>query len=169
MAKRYPVRVKVNGVEYERSVEGRRLLSDFLREDLELTGTHVGCEHGACGACTALLNGQSILSCLVLAVQVDGAEILTVEGVADEAKLHPIQEAFWENHALQCGFCTPGMILSALALLKENPRPTEEEIRVGISGHICRCTGYVNIVKAIQTAAEKMAETSQTKGTVQNV
>ncbi|MBI2986390.1 MAG: (2Fe-2S)-binding protein [Deltaproteobacteria bacterium] len=169
MAKRYPVRVKVNGVEYERSVEGRRLLSDFLREDLELTGTHVGCEHGACGACTALLNGQSILSCLALAVQVDGAEILTVEGVADEAKLHPIQEAFWENHALQCGFCTPGMILSALALLKENPRPTEEEIRVGISGHICRCTGYVNIVKAIQTAAEKMAETSQTKGTVQNV
>jgi len=169
MAKRYPVRVKVNGVEYERSVEGRRLLSDFLREDLELTGTHVGCEHGACGACTALLNGQSVLSCLVLAVQVDGAEILTVEGVADEAKLHPIQEAFWENHALQCGFCTPGMILSALALLKENPRPTEEEIRVGISGHICRCTGYVNIVKAIQTAAEKMAETSKTKGTVQNV
>lgn len=165
MAKQYPIRVKVNGVEYERAVEGRRLLADFLREELELTGTHVGCEHGACGACTVLLNGEPVESCLVLAVQADGAEILTIEGVADGAELHPVQQAFWQNHALQCGFCTPGMILSALALLKENPRPTEEEIRLAISGHICRCTGYVNIVKAIQAAANA----GKAQGTVENV
>ncbi len=166
MGRLYPIKVKVNGIEYERSVEGRRLLADFLREDLELTGTHVGCEHGACGACTVLLNGETVQSCLVLAAQADGGEIQTVEGLADGSKFHPVQEAFWENHALQCGFCTPGMLLSSLALLKENPHPTEEEIRLGIAGHICRCTGYVNIVKAIQAAAEKVAETSKA---VQNV
>ncbi len=157
MVQRYPIEVKVNGVQYEKTIEGRRLLVDFLREDLELTGTHVGCEHGVCGACTVMLNGETVQSCLVLAVQADGAEILTVEGLADGGKLHPVQEAFAENHALQCGFCTPGMLLSALALLKENRRPTEGEIRLGISGHICRCTGYVNTVKAVQAAAEKMA------------
>ena len=157
MTQRYPVKVKVNGVEHERTVEARRLLVDFLREDLELTGTHVGCEHGACGACTVVLNGETVQSCLVLAVQANGAEILTVEGLADGDKFHPIQQAFYENHSLQCGFCTPGMLLSALSLLKEKPHPTEDEIRRGISGHICRCTGYVNIVKAIQAAAEKMA------------
>jgi carbon-monoxide dehydrogenase small subunit len=149
--------VKVNGVEYEKSVEVRKLLVDFIREDLELTGTHIGCEHGVCGACTVLFNGESSQSCLLFAVQADGAEILTVEGLAVDGKLHPLQEAFWENHGLQCGYCTPGMLISALALLKENPRPTEEGIRKGISGNICRCTGYVNIVKAIKAAAEKMA------------
>jgi carbon-monoxide dehydrogenase small subunit len=151
------IRLKVNGVEYEKNVEARKLLVDFIREDLEQTGTHIGCEHGVCGACTIIFNGESAQSCLIFAVQADGAEILTVEGLAVDGKLHPIQEAFWENHGLQCGYCTPGMLLSALALLKENPRPTEVEIRKGISGNICRCTGYVNIVKAIQAAAEKMA------------
>lgn len=164
MGQLHPIRVKVNGIEYERTVEARRLLADFLREDLELTGTHVGCEHGACGACTVVLNGETVQSCLVLAVQADGGEILTVEGLAEGAQLHPIQQAFWENHSLQCGFCTPGMLLSARALLQEKPHPTEDEIRVGISGHICRCTGYVNIVKAIHDAAEKMAKIGQTVG-----
>ena len=151
------VKLKVNGVEYEKNVEVRKLLVDFIREDLELTGTHIGCEHGVCGACTIVFNGQSAQSCLLFAVQADGAEILTVEGLAVDGKLHPIQEAFWENHGLQCGYCTPGMLLSALTLLEENPTPTEDEIRKGISGNLCRCTGYVNIVKAIKAAAEKMA------------
>ena len=153
------IKLKVNGVEYEKNVEVRKLLVDFIREDLELTGTHIGCEHGVCGACTIILDGQSAQSCLLFAVQADGAEILTVEGLATDGKLHPIQEAFWENHGLQCGYCTPGMLLSALALLRENPKPSEDEIRQGISGNLCRCTGYVNIVKAIQAAAEKMAPT----------
>jgi carbon-monoxide dehydrogenase small subunit len=151
------IKVKVNGVEYEKNVEVRKLLVDFIREDLELTGTHIGCEHGVCGACTVLLNGDSAQSCLLFAVQADGAEILTVEGLAVDGKLHPLQEAFWENHGLQCGYCTPGMLMSAVALLKENPKPTDLEIRMGISGNICRCTGYVNIVKAIRAAAEKTA------------
>ena len=151
------VKLKVNGVEYEKNVEVRKLLVDFIREDLELTGTHIGCEHGVCGACTIVFDGESAQSCLLFAVQADGAEILTVEGLAVDGKLHPIQEAFWENHGLQCGYCTPGMLLSALTLLKENPTPTEDEIRKGISGNLCRCTGYVNIVKAIKAAAEKMA------------
>ena len=151
------IKLKVNGVEYEKNVEARKLLVDFIREDLELTGTHIGCEHGVCGACTIVFNGDSSQSCLMFAVQADGAEILTVEGLAVDGKLHPIQEAFWENHGLQCGYCTPGMLLSALTLLKENPTPTEDEIRKGISGNVCRCTGYVNIVKAIKAAAEKMA------------
>jgi len=158
MAQRYPIKVNVNGITYEKTVEARTLLVDFLREDLALTGTHVGCEQGACGACTVIMNGRTAQACLMLAVQADGAEILTVEGLADGAALHPIQQAFLDNHALQCGFCTPGVLLSAHALLKENSHPTEEEIRLGISGHICRCTGYVNIVKAIQVAAEKGAE-----------
>ena len=157
MARAYPIKLKVNGVEYEGTVEARKLLADFMRDDLGLTGTHVGCEQGACGACTVILNGRTTQSCLMLAVQADGAEILTVEGLAGGAALGPIQQAFLDHHALQCGFCTPGVLLSAHALLQENSHPTEEEIRLGISGHICRCTGYVNIVKAIQAAAENTA------------
>lgn len=162
MGKLYRIKVKVNGISYERAVEARKLLVDFLREDLELTGTHVGCEHGACGACTVMLNSETVQSCLVLAVQAHRAEIVTIEGLANGPNLHPIQEAFRENHALQCGFCTPGMVLSALAQLKKNPHPTEEEIRLAISGHICRCTGYVHIVEAIRAAAEKMAQAGGT-------
>ena len=156
MAKKYPISVTVNGIKYEREVEARKLLVDFIREDLGLTGTHIGCEHGQCGACTIIFNGKSLKSCLMFAVQANGAEILTVEGLAKDGKLHPIQEAFWENHALQCGYCTPGMLMSSYVLLKENPNPTEEEIRKGISGNICRCTGYVNIVKAIKEASKKL-------------
>ena len=148
--------VKVNGVTYRGVVEPRKLLVDFLREDLGLTGTHIGCEHGACGACTILLDGQAVRSCILFAIQADGAELTTVEGLAQGAVLHPLQEAFWENHALQCGFCTPGMLMTSYAFLKENPDPTPEEIRVGIAGNICRCTGYQNIVKAIGAAAAKM-------------
>ena len=148
--------VKVNGVTYRGVVEPRKLLVDFLREDLGLTGTHIGCEHGACGACTILLDGQAVRSCILFAIQADGAELTTVEGLAQGAVLHPLQEAFWENHALQCGFCTPGMLMTSYAFLQENPSPTPEEIRVGIAGNICRCTGYQNIVKAIGAAAAKM-------------
>ncbi len=150
----------VNGVAREGSVEPRRLLVDFLREDLGLTGTHIGCEHGICGACTILFNGESARSCLMLAVQADGAEIVTVEGLAKNGKLHPLQEAFWEHHALQCGFCTPGMLLAALDFLKTNPNPTEEEIRVGLSAVLCRCTGYQGIVEAVTAAAQKMRAAS---------
>jgi aerobic carbon-monoxide dehydrogenase small subunit len=156
MAKRRTVTLKINGVEYTREVENRKLLCDFIREDLGLTGTHVGCEHGQCGTCTVLLNGTSIKSCLMLAVQAEGAEIQTVEGLARDGQLSPLQEAFWENHGLQCGFCTPGMLMSAKHLLDTNPEPTEEEIRVGIAGNLCRCTGYVNIVRAIRAAAGKL-------------
>jgi carbon-monoxide dehydrogenase small subunit len=126
---------------------------DFIREDLGLTGTHVGCEHGICGACTIFMNGQTVRSCLMFAVQADGQSLVTVEGLAKEGKLHPMQEAFWEHHGLQCGFCTPGMLIGALDFLSTNPDPTEDEIRVGISGNLCRCTGYHNIVKAIKAAA----------------
>lgn len=161
MAKRKMVTLKINGIEYSREVESRKLLCDFIREDLGLTGTHVGCEHGQCGTCTILLNGTSIKSCLMLAVQAEGAEIQTVEGLAQDGQMHPLQEAFWENHGLQCGFCTPGMLMSAKHLLDTNPDPTEEEIRVGIAGNLCRCTGYVNIVRAIRAAAGKLkAQTS---------
>ncbi len=156
MPKWVTVTVRVNGREYTREVEGRKLLSDFIREDLGLTGTHVGCEHGQCGACTILYNGVSAKSCLMLAPQAHGAEIITIEGLASGGKLHPLQEAFWENHGLQCGYCTPGMIMSALDLLRVCPNPTDEEIRDGIAGNICRCTGYVNIFKAIRAAAAKM-------------
>ena len=156
MVKKYAINLTVNGIKYEKEVEARKLLVDFIREDIGLTGTHIGCEHGQCGACTVVFNGKSLKSCLMFAVQADGAEILTVEGLAKDEKLHPIQEAFWENHGLQCGYCTPGMLMSSYVLLKENPQPSEEDIREGISGNICRCTGYVNIVKAIKEASKKI-------------
>jgi carbon-monoxide dehydrogenase small subunit len=143
------IRVTVNGQEHERTVEVRATLADFLREDLDLTGTHVGCEHGVCGACTVLLDGEPVRSCLMLAVQADGQRISTIEGVAPADGLHPIQEAFVEHGASQCGICIPGMIMAAKALLEKNPNPTEEEIRRGISGNLCRCTGYIGIITAI--------------------
>jgi carbon-monoxide dehydrogenase small subunit len=148
-----PVRVRVNGRDTAGLVEPRLLLSDYLRHDLGLTGTHVGCEHGGCGACTVLVDGQPALSCIVLSVQVDGAEITTVEGLAQGEGLHPIQQAFQEQHGLQCGFCTPGMLLTAKALLDEVEDPSEEEIRAHLSGSVCRCTGYTGIVEAIRQAA----------------
>jgi carbon-monoxide dehydrogenase small subunit len=147
------IKVEVNGDLYEREVESRRLLVHFIRDDLELTGTHIGCDTGNCGACTVLYNGDAIKSCMMLAVQADGASIDTVEGLARDGELHPIQQAFSETHALQCGYCTPGMLMSAKYLLDSNPNPSEAEIRKAIQGNICRCTGYVNIVEAIQRAA----------------
>ena len=147
------IKVEVNGDLYEREVEARRLLVHFIRDDLELTGTHVGCDTGNCGACTVLYNGDAIKSCMMLAIQADGASIDTVEGLAHEDELHPLQQAFSETHALQCGYCTPGMLMSAKYLLDTNPSPSEWEIRRAIQGNICRCTGYVNIVEAIQKAA----------------
>lgn len=152
------VEITVNGLTYNKQVEPRRLLSDFLREDLDLRGTHVGCEHGICGACTVLMNGHTVRSCLMFAVQANGAEITTIEGLAKNGELHPLQEAFWENHGLQCGFCTPGFLLSACELLERNPDPTEEEVRVGLSGNMCRCTGYQGIVDSVLAAAAKMKE-----------
>lgn len=153
-----PVHVRINGVEYERMIEPRLLLSDFLRDTLGLTGTHVGCEHGVCGACTVMLNGESVRSCLTFAIQADGTEVTTIEGLAQGGKLHPLQEAFSEHHGLQCGFCTPGMLFSALDLLRENPHPTDREIREGIAGNICRCTGYQHIVEAVRAAASQLAK-----------
>ena len=147
------IRVRVNGAEREGTVEVRKTLVDFLRDDLDLTGTHVGCEHGVCGACTVLLDGQPVRSCLMLAVQADGESLTTVEGLADGERLHPLQQAFWDHHGLQCGFCTPGILLTAKALLEENPHPSEGEIREAISGNLCRCTGYHFIVEAIRAAA----------------
>ncbi len=148
------IELKVNGIAYHETVEPRRLLVDFLRDHLGLTGTHIGCEHGVCGACTVLVDGQSVRACLMLAVQADGAEVTTVEGLARDGKLHPLQEAFWEHHALQCGFCTPGMLLTALELLQTNRKPEPDAIRDAIAGNLCRCTGYQNIVTAIQAAAQ---------------
>jgi carbon-monoxide dehydrogenase small subunit len=150
------VTITVNGDEQKAEVEPRLLLAQFLRENLNLTGTHIGCDTTSCGACTILLDGKSVKSCTVLAVQADGCDVTTVEGLADGDNLHPVQEGFWEKHGLQCGFCTPGMIMSAVALLEDNPNPSEEEIRNGLSGNVCRCTGYHNIVLAIQYAADKM-------------
>ncbi|HET6258411.1 (2Fe-2S)-binding protein [Pseudonocardia sp.] len=150
------VRVTVDGVEYADDVEPRTLLVYYLRERLGKTGTLVGCDTSNCGACTVHLNGQSVKSCSVLAVQVDGAEITTIEGIARDGKLHPMQEAFNECHALQCGYCTPGMIMQAIDLLGDNPDPNEQEVREGIEGNLCRCTGYQNIVRAVQSAAAKM-------------
>ena len=156
------ITITVNDDQYKRQVPVRLLLSDFLRHELHLTGTHVGCEHGVCGCCTVLLNGEAVRSCLMLAVQVDGMTITTIEGLAKhQAPLHPIQQAFHEKHALQCGFCTPGIILSVQALLRENPIPSEEEIRSGLSGNLCRCTGYQNIVEAVQCAATYLREQDQ--------
>jgi carbon-monoxide dehydrogenase small subunit len=154
---KHAINVTINHQPYQGEVESRKLLSDFIREDLGLTGTHVGCEHGVCGACTVLLNGEPVRSCLMFAVQANGAELKTVEGLAPSAtELHPLQEKFWELHGLQCGFCTPGILLTAQALLKEIPDPTEEDIKEWISGHLCRCTGYQNIITAIQAAASRM-------------
>ena len=153
----HTVSVTVNGQTYERDVEPRMLLSDFLRHELSLTGTHVGCEHGVCGACTILFDGQPVRSCLMFAVQANGHEIATVEGLAEsESDLHPLQEGFWEAHGLQCGFCTPGFLMTLVPFLEENDNPSEEEIREVISGNLCRCTGYQKIVEAVQLAAENM-------------
>ena len=150
------ITVTVNGEQHEADVEARLLLVHFLRDNLGLTGTHVGCDTSNCGACTIHVNGQSAKSCTMLAVQADGNTITTIEGMANGATLHPLQQAFWDQHGLQCGFCTPGMIMQAAWLLDQNPEPNEEEIREGISGNLCRCTGYVNIVKAVQQAAGEM-------------
>ena len=147
------VRVTVNGSAREADVEPRMLLVSFLRETLGLTGTNVGCDTSSCGACTVLLDGESVKSCTVLAVQADGSEITTIEGLADGEELHPVQEAFRRNHGLQCGFCTPGMVMASVALLKDNPSPTEEDVRHGLEGNLCRCTGYHNIVRAVLDAA----------------
>ena len=153
------VSVTVNEVSHEHDVEPRLLLSDFLRHELGLTGTHVGCEHGVCGACTVLWDGAPVRACLLFAIQLDGAALTTVEGLADGDRLHPIQEAFWATHGLQCGFCTPGILLTAKALLDENPSPDEAQIREAIGGNLCRCTGYHFIVEAIATAARTRTST----------
>jgi carbon-monoxide dehydrogenase small subunit len=150
-----PVSITVNGKVRKAVVEPRLLLVHFLRETLGLTGTHVGCDTSQCGACTVHLDGRSAKSCTIFAVQADGSEVTTIEGLAQDGKLHPVQEGFWEEHGLQCGYCTPGMIMSATALLADNPNPSEQEIRRGIEGNFCRCTGYQHIVKAIQYAAER--------------
>jgi aerobic carbon-monoxide dehydrogenase small subunit len=147
------VRIVVNGRAYEREVEPRLLLVHFLREDLGLTGTHVGCDTSSCGACTIRLDGDTVKSCTVLAVQADGSEVQTIEGLAEDGELHPLQRAFHERHGLQCGYCTPGMIIAATAILERNPNPSEEEIRKGLEGNLCRCTGYQNIVDAVKAAA----------------
>ena len=149
------IRVKLNGTWREDDVESRLLLVHYLREVAGLTGTHIGCEVSICGACTVLLNGQAVKSCTLFAVQADGGEITTIEGLAADGKLHPLQQGFWEEHGLQCGFCTPGMILAADQLLRRNPHPTQEEIRLGLEGNLCRCTGYQHIVKAVEWAAQK--------------
>jgi carbon-monoxide dehydrogenase small subunit len=148
------ISVEINGETYEREVEARRLLIHFIRDDLGLTGSHVGCDTGNCGACTVLVNGTLVKSCMILAVQADGSAIETVEGLAEDGQLSALQQAFSDHHALQCGYCTPGMLMSATALLRVHPKPTELQIRKGIQGNICRCTGYVNIVEAIKAAAE---------------
>src|SRR2546425_491573 len=150
------VRLTVNGKKYEAMVEPRTTLVDFLRGELALTGTHVGCEHGVCGACTVLWNGKAVRSCIMLAVQADGAELKTVEGLSDDGQLHPIQQAFMEEHGLQCGFCTPGFLMSIYELLEHDPNPSDDEIKETLGGHICRCTGYQSIVKAVQSAVQKM-------------
>jgi carbon-monoxide dehydrogenase small subunit len=150
------ISIKVNGTQEANEVEPRLLLVQYLRDVLNLTGTHVGCDTTNCGACTVMLNGAAVKSCTLFAVQADGGEVTTVEGLATNGQLHPLQEAFWEEHGLQCGFCTPGMLMSAYDLLQKNPNPTEQEVRHGLSGNLCRCTGYHNIVKAVQHAANKM-------------
>jgi carbon-monoxide dehydrogenase small subunit len=150
------VSLNVNGTNYERSVEPRMLLSDFIREELGLTGTHVGCEHGVCGACTILFDGQPVRSCLMFAVQANGHELVTVEGLGSPENLHPVQDAFREAHGLQCGYCTPGILLTVIPFLEENPDPSEAEIREALAGNLCRCTGYQHIVDAVLLAAEKL-------------
>jgi aerobic carbon-monoxide dehydrogenase small subunit len=152
------VNVRVNGTSYTRAIEPRMLLCDFLREELELKGTHIGCEHGVCGACTVLVDGESARACLMLAVQTDGSEVRTVEHLAKDGKLAPLQQAFWEKHGLQCGFCTPAMLMVATELLEHNPAPSLEEIREAVSSNLCRCTGYFNIVEAVQAAIAMLKE-----------
>jgi aerobic-type carbon monoxide dehydrogenase small subunit (CoxS/CutS family) len=165
MSQLHAVTVTVNGRRYERQVEPRLLLSDFLRHELGLTGTHVGCEHGVCGACTILLDGEPVRSCLMLAVQADGHEMTTVEGLAPaDGGLHPLQQAFWEAHGLQCGFCTPGFLITLVPFLEQNPDPTEDEIRHAISGNLCRCTGYQHIVDAVKLAAERQRAARSARG-----
>ncbi|MBI4603166.1 MAG: (2Fe-2S)-binding protein [Planctomycetes bacterium] len=170
---KYPVALTVNGRRHEVEVEARTLLVQLLRDELGLTGTHVGCEDSLCGACTVILDGKALKSCTRLAVQADGSEVLTIEGLAEEARragiaspsgLHPIQEAFWDRHGVQCGFCTPGMVLAAKELLERCPRPTEEEVRRGIDGNLCRCTGYQRIVEAVRLAAERLAASAPAPG-----
>jgi carbon-monoxide dehydrogenase small subunit len=158
MPSKVAIKVVVNGEEQESLVEPRRLLADYLRDDLGLTGTHVGCEHGVCGACTVVLDGQTVRSCLLFAVQANGHSLLTVEGLAAaDGSLHPIQAAFMAEHGLQCGFCTPGFLMTTLELLQDKPAPTDDEIRSAISGNLCRCTGYQNIVRSVRRAAESMS------------
>jgi carbon-monoxide dehydrogenase small subunit len=157
MTQAFPITITVNDKEYKREVEPRLLLSDFLRHELGLTGTHVGCEHGVCGACTILFDGESARSCLMFAVQANGHHLTTVEGLAaDKDNLHPLQQSFWEAHGLQCGYCTPGILMTLIPFLKQNPDPSEDEIRHALSGNLCRCTGYQHIVDAVKLAAEKM-------------
>ncbi|MCS7206373.1 MAG: (2Fe-2S)-binding protein [Dehalococcoidia bacterium] len=156
----YNIQVTVNGKSYAHTVEPRLLLVHYLRDVLGLTGTHIGCDTSQCGACTVVLNGKAVKSCTVFAVQADGGTVLTVEGLAKDGKLHPVQQGFWEEHGLQCGFCTPGMIMASYALLERNPNPTEAEIRHALEGNLCRCTGYQNIVRAVQWAARQMAESA---------
>ena len=155
------VQLEINGIQYTREVEPRTLLVHMLRDELDLTGTHVGCDTSQCGACTVLLDGKPVKSCTVLAVQADGASVITVEGLGKVGNLHPIQVGFWEKHGLQCGFCTPGVMMAAVGVLQEHPNPTEDEIREGLEGVICRCTGYQNIVRAVQHAAQLMNEKSE--------
>lgn len=154
------IRLTVNGVTHRLVVEPRRLLADVLREDLALTGTNIGCEHGVCGSCTVLLDGQSVRSCLLFAVQANNHEVMTVEGLSQHGEMHPLQQAFWEQHGLQCGFCTPGFLMTAYELLQHNPNPSEEEIRHALSGNICRCTGYQHIVNAVRAAATAIAQST---------
>ena len=156
MTDTFEITITVNGVLHRREVEPRRLLSDFLRYDLELTGTHVGCEHGVCGACTVILDGQPVRSCLMFAIQADGSEVITVEGLGTPDNMHPVQEAFREAHAVQCGFCTPGILLTVIPFLQQTPDPSEQEIREAISGNLCRCTGYQHIVDAVKLAAQNL-------------
>lgn len=158
---KHTITVTVNGQQHTQEVEARTLLVHFIRENLGLTGTHIGCDTTSCGACTVILNGQAVKSCTLFGVQADGGNIQTIEGVAQNGELHPLQTGFWEKHGLQCGYCTPGMIMSAIHLLKKNPSPTEEEIRWGISGNLCRCTGYNKIVEAIQYAADMVQEAKE--------
>ena len=162
MAKKELIKIKVNGRDREATAEARTLLVHFIREGLQLSGTHIGCDTSNCGACTVILNGKPVKSCTMFAVQADGGDLMTVEGLMKDGQLHPLQEGFKEEHGLQCGFCTPGMLMSGYALLQKNPDPSEEDIRWGISGNLCRCTGYQNIVKAVQYAAKKLNESSQT-------
>jgi carbon-monoxide dehydrogenase small subunit len=161
MTTKRSITITVNGQQQQADIEPRMLLAHYLREGLDLTGTHIGCNTSQCGACVVLVNGEAVKSCTILAVQADNSEVTTIEGLASEGNLHPIQEGFWENHGLQCGFCTPGMIMASYQLLKNNPNPTEAEIRKGLEGNICRCTGYQNIVRAVQDAAKHMDTTSE--------